>query len=143
MPEFYYRNARFPLPDDKDMVLDGVAIGRATDIRTATIVSGAALSDAIDMRIFVGGHIFIPAEWTAANIGFKVCATADGTFVILCDASGDPVEISGVQTAEARAYPLPDETFSSAYMKVWSKNTASATDVNQAATRTIGLVLKG
>lgn len=118
------------------------AISRTSIAVTTTIVSGAALSGAINSQLFPGGSIIVPAIWTAANIGFKVCDTLGGTFVPLRDQYGGLVQITGIQAAEADAYPLPDALFGCLFVKLWSC-TAAGVDTNQGADRAITVVLKG
>ena len=60
---------------------------RHTKTVTVTIAANAAVSGVIDMSQFASGTVFMPAAWTAADLGLKVCATADGTFVPLADRS--------------------------------------------------------
>ena len=106
-----------------------------------SIANGAAESSVINMADFSGGSILTPAAWTSAAIAFKVCDTPDGTFVPLRSQSGSLVEITGVITNTAAAYPLPDELFGSIYVKLWSENSGS--DANQAAARSLTAILKG
>jgi hypothetical protein len=109
---------------------------------SAAIANNAAISGAIDNRAASGGSVITPAAWTDANIGFKVCATVDGTFVPLRDQTGALVQITSVQTSEADAYPLPDELFGCLFFKLWSC-TAAGVDTNQGAARTLTIVQKG
>lgn len=109
---------------------------------TATILNGAAVSNVIPNADFSGGSVITPAAWTAANLGFKVCNTAGGTFVPLRDQSGALVQVTNVQAAEADAYPLPDELFGCLYFELWSC-TSAGVDTNQGADRACTVVLKG
>lgn len=120
-------------------------IQRVFSYESATIASGAAETGEISMTIYAGGIVITPAAWTAANIGFKVSATSGGTFAILRDYLGAPVQISGIKTDGIRAYQIPDEVFAAGYVKLWSKSTTAATetDTNQAAARSLTVVLKG
>ena len=109
-----------------------------------TIASGAAISNAFNMTTYVAGMVITPGTWTAANIGFKVCDTVDGTYVIAKDKDGVPIQIGTVATGAADAYAIPFEIFSAAYVKVWSKNATAATetDINQAGERVLKVMLK-
>ena len=120
-------------------------INREYTTRTYTIASGAALTDEIDARYMAGAIVIIPAAWTAANLGIKVSPTSGGTFVILNDYLGAPVQVSGITTDASKAYALPDEIYATGFVKLWSKSATAATitDVNQAAARSIIVVLKG
>ena len=109
---------------------------------TATIASGAALSDAIDVGAYGAGIVIMPAEWTAADLGLQVCPTATGTFVPLLDTSnGYGTDVSVDAVAGAKAYPLPDYIFAAGYIKLWSHN-GSGVAVNQDAERTFTVMLK-
>jgi len=109
---------------------------------TATIASGAALSDAIDVRAYGAGIVIMPAAWTTADLGLQVCPTATGTFAPLRDTSNGYSTDVSVDAAEAGpAYPLPDYIFAAGYIKLWSHN-GSGVDVNQAAERTFTVMLK-
>lgn len=120
-------------------------IARHSAQLTVTIANGAALSEAFDFSEFSGGHVITPDVWTAANIGFQVSATQSGTYTILRDKAGAPVQVSTVKTDGGRAYSMPDEVFGALWVKLWSKNTTAATetDTNQGGARTLGLTLKG
>jgi hypothetical protein len=109
--------------------------------KQAVIASGAALSGVIEMEQYAGGQVIIPAAWDAAAIAFKVCATPDGAFTPLRSQSGALVEITGIVTNAAGAYPLPDELFGSLYVKLWSETSGS--DTNQTAARSLVVTLKG
>lgn len=118
------------------------AIARTSLAVATIIVSGAALSGVISSQLFPGGSIMVPATWTAANIGFKVCDTQAGTFVPLRDQYGGLVQITGVIANAAGSYSLPDALFGSLFIELWSCD-AAGNDVNQGADRIITVVLKG
>lgn len=119
-------------------------IARGTSVHALTIADGAATSAVVDFSLHAGGYVDIATSWTAANMGFYVCDTADGTFVILRDEAGNPVQISNILTTGARAYALPSQVFGCKFVKLWSKSSTSATetDTNQTGDATIRLVLK-
>lgn len=76
----------------------------------------------------------------------SVAPTTGGTFVILRDASGNPVQIGSIKTDGARAYALPAELFGCGFVKLWSKSATAATetDVNQTGgPLSLTVVLKG
>lgn len=114
------------------------------DAVSLTIAINTALSEAFDMSRYIGGLVFVDGTWTAGNIGFKVCDTVDGTYVIALDKSGVPIQISTVNTGRAGAYAIPTELFPAPFVKLWSKSATAATetDVNQAAARAMKVVLK-
>jgi hypothetical protein len=113
------------------------------NVITVTIANGTAESAAIDLRDVVGdaGLVGIPAAWTSAALGFKVSPTADGTFSPLRDETGSIVQVSGIQTAAAAYYKLPDALRGAMFVKLWSQTAGS--DANQAADRLMTLVAKG
>ena len=115
-----------------------MSIGRAMNTKTATIANGAAVSDVINTQGFTYMLIITPAEWTDANIGFKVSAD-NSTFVTLYDEEGAPVQVGGIATAAAGAYVAPAEVAGARFVKLWSKSSTAATetDTNQGAARSI------
>ena len=113
-------------------------INRGVSVKSLTIANGEALTEAFDMQIHAGMTILMPAAWTAANIGFKVCDTEDGTFLPLYDDGGLLVE---VQAAASKAFSVPAELFGASWVKLWSQDGA-ASDENQGAARTITVLLK-
>lgn len=120
-------------------------INRDFQVLSATILNNAAVSGAIDMRHLAGGLILTPSAWTAANIGFKVCDTPGGTFNILRDRNGAPVEISTIKVDGARWYEIPSEVYGAGYVQLWSKSATigTETDTNQGADRALTVTLKG
>lgn len=114
-------------------------IDRRTAVSTLTIEATEAVTDdVLDFRAFASGIIMMPDEWTAADIGFRVCDTADGTFLPLYNEEGDLVQIASPQ--EDRAYSLPPEVFAAHYVRLWSQDAGA--DEAQAAERVITLTLK-
>lgn len=116
----------------------------AVDVQSLTIAQGAALSEAFDMRRYVGGQVYVPGTWTAANIGFHVCDTVDGTYTIALDKAGAPIQIGTVNTGRAGWYSIPTDLFPTGFVKLWSKNSTAATetDINQAGARAMKVMLK-
>jgi hypothetical protein len=112
---------------------------RGATAKSLTIASGAAVTEAFDMSTHAGGIVFMPAAWTAANIGFQVSDTETGTFYPLYDDAGAIVEIGS--PAVDNGYSIPAEVFGAAWVKLWSQD-GSANDTNQAAARTVKVVLK-
>lgn len=101
-----------------------------------TIASGANLTEAFDFRQLAGGQVIIPASFEG-DIGFKVCNTIDGTFVILLDEEEELVQI--VATPERAAF-IPAKVFPAAFVKLWSQNAGS--DQNQSADRALVVMAK-
>jgi hypothetical protein len=106
----------------------------------ATISSGAAVSTPVDSTWAAAQGLITPAALEATSkIGFKVCATSDGTFQPLYDEFNAIVEVPVTLNA-ARAYALPDKLFTWPYFKLWTQ--ASGVDVNQTADRTFVVMQK-
>jgi hypothetical protein len=82
--------------------------------------------------------LHMPAVWTAADIGFLVSSTLDGTFLPLYDDAGALVEIASPAVDQAHAIPL--EVLAARFVKVWSQS--AGTGVNQAAERALILDMK-
>ncbi len=111
---------------------------------SATIANNAAVSGVIDMRDFIGGIVIVDNSWSAANMGFKVCNTSDGTFVAVKDKDGTPLQIASITTDTSFAYCIPTELFPAMFVKLWSKSTTAATvtDVNQSGDAVVVVMLK-
>ena len=114
-------------------------INRTTKTQSMTIANGTAVSDAIDMRDYAGGNLYMPAAWTAASIGFQIAKDAGGTYYPFYDETATIVEIAG--PAVDTAYTLPKELFAAQFVKLWSQDGAGA-NTNQGAARTIIIELK-
>lgn len=107
----------------------------------ATIANGEAESDSIDLGFenAKGAVLFLPSEWTAADIGFKV-DNGSNVYVALRDEAAALVMIDG--PAVSTAYVLPEKLVRSAgKFKLWSQN-GSGVAVNQAAARTLILMVR-
>jgi len=119
-------------------------ISRYSEIQSVVIADAAALSRAVNFSRVAGGMVIVPTSWTAANLGFYVCDTFGGTYVILRDESGNPVQISNILTTGARAYALPAELYGATFVELWSKSSTAATetDTNQSGAITLTLMLK-
>lgn len=112
-------------------------------VRTVTIANGASQSGAISLGAYRLGGIIMPAAWTTAAITFLVCDTVDGTFVPLHDDVGTEVTIAAAAVAASRAIAI-DELAGSLAQWEWVRLRSGTTSaaVNQAAARTLKLVLK-
>ena len=105
---------------------------------TVTIPSGAALSEALNIKSFALGLVHMPDAWTAADIGFQVSSTVGGDYLPLNNEDGGLLVISGPLVDQA--YVIPARVGAALYVKLWS-NTAG-TGTNQAAARSIIVDLK-
>lgn len=119
-------------------------IKKVSQVLVSTIANGEALGTAIKIEGCERGHVIMPSAWTDADLGFKVCDTQDGTFVILHDLNGVVVDIEDITTDASLAYELPSDIFAGTiWVKPWSKDTtpATETDNNQGAARTLKFVV--
>jgi hypothetical protein len=112
--------------------------GRKSYSFDVSIASGAALSNVISFREFGYGIVHMPAAWTAANIGFQVSSTLDGTFLPLYDDAGALVEIAS--PAVDQAMRIPVEVMAARFVRLWSQTGGSGT--NQAAARALIIDMK-
>ena len=131
--------------------IEGIAAGEAiptvglsTTVTQIISINTAVATAGFDMSNYIGGMVITPTAWTAANIGFYVCDTLAGTYVIAKDEYGIPIQITAVATGAAGAYAIPAQIFTAKFVKLWSKNTTAATetDINQAAERALKVMLK-
>lgn len=103
---------------------------------TATILSGASLSGAIDLGPNRAFAIVMPASWTTANLTFQ--GSADGiTYNNLYDDTGTEVSV----TAAASQYIVvssPAKLLGVRWIKV--RSGTSGTPVNQGADRVVKIV---
>lgn len=106
---------------------------------TLTIANAANVSDALDFRLFSMLTVLMPAAWTSASIGFKVCSTEGGTYVPLYDDNGNLVQIDS--PAVDCAYAAPAAVAGALWVKLWSQDGAAA-NANQGAERTVIVDLK-
>ena len=104
----------------------------------ATIPTGDSLSAPIYFADFEKMLVHIPSAWTAADIGFQVCGTVDGTYHDLYDDAGALVEITSV--AIDQAFTVPVEVEGAIFVKLLSQT--AGTPVVQAAARILALELK-
>jgi hypothetical protein len=113
-------------------------------VTSVTIADSAALSGAIYIGDHIGMIVTTDASWTDANMGFQVSTSETGTYTILRDDTGVPVQISGVVTDTATSYKVPDKIFPGLWVKVWSKHktAGTVTDVNQSGAETLTITLK-
>lgn len=114
-------------------------IGRHEYVEDTYISGDEVLSPVVDARLAAGGILMMPNGWDTANIGFKVCDTAAGTFLPLRNEFDTLVQIDSPDVDQA--YDMPSETFAAHYIKLWSV-TSNGTDVSQAAQRLITIMFK-
>lgn len=108
-------------------------------VLTATITSGASVSNVIDLEGYQLSAFCMPAAWDAAAISFLSAPTADGTF--------EPVYADGIEVTEpvaaGRCCPISSNALALASLRfIKLRSGVAATPVVQTAARTITLSLK-
>lgn len=113
-----------------------------TTTKTVTILTGATgLSNVIDLDGYTIFALEMPATWIAANITMQACSTATGTFLDVYDDAGNEVTIVA---AASRFITVNTNMLNLAPLRfVKFRSGTSASPVNQTATRTITLQVKG
>lgn len=109
------------------------------EVAVATIESGESLSAAIylkNLRLF---GIDIPVGWTSANVTIQQ-KHADGTYRAVKNAAGIELSFPAV-AGDIIRFDNPAQFAALTDIKILSGTTA--TPVNQAADRTINLILRG
>lgn len=118
--------------------VNAIAVSSAQILTTtATILSGASLSSAIDLSAGRLSRIAIPASWTTANLTFQTSAD-NSTFNDLYDSYGTEYTVTVGGASRAIVIPLAD-FIGVRYLKIRSGTTG--TPVNQGADRILTLVL--
>lgn len=110
-------------------------IGGISEDVDATIASGASLSAAVPLYGYVFCGIYMPASWTAAAITLQ--ASDDGS--TWYDVYNDGTEVS--ITAAAGQYIALDSSLFLGIRQLKVRSGTSATPVNQAAERTVKLMV--
>ena len=124
------------VPHGLDSGGNAVPMGQ-TGVGVATIPAGGSLSGAIDLATQRLAGIAIPAAWSAANLTFQ--ASTDGaTFNDLYDWLGGEYTVQVGGPARHVQLPLAD-FLGLRHLKI--RSGTAAAPVNQAASRTLTLVL--
>lgn len=89
----------------------------------------------IDVRPYVFGLVRVPSAWTGARIGFLMAVVdtmrtdyageAAPEYVYVKDSSGNWVVVTGIDTAEAGWYEIPDAVMKGGFIKPVSVKTGS------------------
>jgi hypothetical protein len=90
---------------------------------SVTIANGQTDSGVLWCGDYAQVILVLPAEFTGSTIGFKVCGTADGTFVTLYDKTNTAMSLTVTQN---RAYPIPIDVFPAAFLKLVSGSSEGA-----------------
>lgn len=107
---------------------------------TATIASSGSLSGGVKLGTYRLAGIVMPASWTAASISFQVSADGGVTYSDLY--YDDGVEVSVItSTSRAVAFNTSVAQALSGYGALKIRSGLTGSTVNQAASRTLTLVL--
>lgn len=123
--------------------MSSAVLTRQSQVRTATILAGASLSDAIDLRKHVMLGLLMPDAWTTAAITFMGSDSATGTYVDLYDDAGAEITIAAGNVAASRGIGMDSWGAALAawpWVKIRSGVTAAA--VNQVAEAVIKVTAK-
>ncbi|MEI6357302.1 MAG: hypothetical protein WCP53_09385 [Verrucomicrobiota bacterium] len=118
-------------------------VARLSNAATATILSGASVSDAIDCREFSITGLVIPAAWTAAAITFLASTSPSGTFGSVYDDAGTEVTVASAAVVAGRVVvnkSVLQQLSGIRWLKIRSGVVALA--VNQAADRLITVLMQ-
>lgn len=99
---------------------------RKTQTHTLTIAASGTTSDALSCKEACGAVIIMPAAITGTNLAFHVSDTISGTYVPVYNSSNAAVTRT---VAASRAYALPDEALSAAYVKLVMDAQAAARSI--------------
>ena len=119
----------------------------AVDFVEVVIAANAAVSGPFPFngRRVIG--VVSPATWTAADISFEI-EYPNGTFVKVVTVSGVLMILSGISATVSEFHSVGGGSIGTQYIitghgagRVVSTNTASEADVNQAAARTLLVIL--
>lgn len=108
-----------------------------------TIAAGESASGEVVSGNFIPWGIYVPGEWTAADIGFS--GWVEGTtYAPIKTQAGAVVKITTVATAEAGFYQVPWESPLSAVkaFKILSLDTGDGSAENQVAERVLKVIWK-
>lgn len=109
--------------------------------QTATIASGAALSGAIDLGGADDFAIVMPSAWTTANLSFQGSDSLTGTYADLYTDGGNEVVVSAAASRVISLANVRQFLGGVRFLKIRSGTTG--TPVNQAAERSLTILLKG
>lgn len=104
---------------------------------TATIASGASLSNAVDLGTGRLVGLIMPAAWTTASISFQGSADGSSYFDLYDDATERAIASSSLAPSRFIALPIADWLMLRA-LKI--RSGSAATPVSQSADRAITLV---
>lgn len=111
---------------------------------SVSIAASAAVSGAVDSNGRRVAGIISPAAWTAADISFEVYDPVNDAWRKVVDSAGVLVKITGVATGASEVMLLPEiaDRLVANRLRVVSTNTASEANIDQAAARTLYVILE-
>ena len=119
----------------------GIASGNIVwggyEVLTATIGSGASVSNAINVAGLLVTNLLVPATWTTANLTLQT-SDDDSTYYNVYDEYGS--EQAATVATTSCDINLTHWLLGRKYLKV--RSGTAATPVNQAGTRSVGVVVK-
>lgn len=118
-----------------------VRITRNTRKFVATILSGASLSDVLDLDGQVIAAVVMPAAFTGTALTFQACDTSDGTFQNVYDDAGTELSASVGQGKVIVNKSILESLAALRYIKIRSGSAASPTA--EGADRALVILTKG
>ena len=109
------------------------SIHKPRDLVTATIASGASVTQNLDAGGLTPMGVSIPAAWDAANLTVLVSSDLGVTFQPMFDGNGNEYTI----TAAAGEYILLDPSVFAVIRRFQFRSGTSAAPVNQSASRSL------
>ena len=115
----------------------------AVDTIECTIPDAAdgLMEAGVDLEAYGDAAIQMPAAWTAADLTFQGAVTLAGTYADVYDSDGNELTVSAAQ-ARAIGLTAAEASVLRAFRFVKMRSGTSAVPVQQAADRTVTLILK-
>jgi hypothetical protein len=111
-----------------------------TSTRSVTITNGTSLSAEVDLEGMRLVAILMPAAWTAANLTFQGADVTGGAYADAYDDAGAEVSVTA---AASRFISLDTRAVKIAGRFIKVRSGTTGVPVNQAADRTLVLILRG
>lgn len=108
--------------------------------KTATILIGQSLSGEVDIEGFTIVAVEMPTLWTAANLTFRAASVTGGTFRNVYDDAGTEVVVTAAADRIIGLDAVLRELSALRFLQI--RSGTAAVPVNQAADRTLTLLLK-
>lgn len=105
---------------------------------SVSILTGAAVSNSLNLESLRLFGIVMPAAWTAASLTFQASFDGGTTWVNMYESSGTEISV----TASTSRYIALDPVIFASITMIKVRSGTSGTPVNQTADRALGLVLR-